>query len=71
MIKSGFRQLHFSNGNGNTRHRKASKNSTLFKNNKMVFLFPLFSHNNNHSIPSCKKSRKKKRGNGSSFLFCV
>ena len=72
MIKSGFRQLHFSNGNiGNTRHRKAAKNSTLFKNNKMVFLFPFPPHNNNHSIPSCKKTRKKKRGNGSLFLFCV
>ena len=31
----------------------------------MVFLFPFSPHNNNHSIPSCKKTRKKKRGNGS------
>ena len=72
MIKSGFRQLHFSNGNiGNI--RKAAKNSTLFKNNKMVFL-SFFLHTtmyNNHSIPSCKKTRKKKRGNGSLFIFCV
>ena len=44
-MKSGFRQLHFSNGNiGNTRHRKAAKNYTLFKNNKMVFLYPFFPH---------------------------
>ena len=35
-----FLQLHFLNGN--TRHRKASKNSTLFKNNKMVFLYLFF-----------------------------
>ena len=50
MIKSGFRQLHFSNGNiGNIRHRKAAKNY----------------------IPSCKKTGKKKRGNGFLFLFCV
>ena len=45
MIKLGLRQLHFSNGNiGNIRHRKASKYSTLFKNNKMVFLYPFFPH---------------------------
>ena len=72
MIKSGFIQLHFSNGNiGNIRHRKVSKNSTLFKNNKMVFLYPFFPAYNNHSTPSCKKTRNKKRGNGSLLLCCV
>ena len=45
MIKSGFGHLHFSNSNiGNIRHQKASKNYALFKNNKMIFLYPFFSH---------------------------
>ena len=36
MTKSGFIQLHFSNGIIG----KALKNSTLFKNNKIVFPHP-------------------------------
>ena len=41
---------------------KCHKNSASFRNNKMVFLY-VFSACNNHSIPSCKKTRKKKQGN--------
>ena len=62
MIKSGFRQLHFSNGNniGNIRHRKAAKNSTLFKNNKMVFLYPFFPHTTIILFQVAKKLEKRK-----------
>ena len=57
MIKSGFRQLHFSNGNiGNIRQRKVSKNSTLFKNNEMVFLYP---HSTPKNSTPCKKLEKR------------
>ena len=63
MIKSCFIQLHFSNGNiGNTRHRKASKNYTLFKNNKMVFLYPFFSHTTVILFQVAKKKQKKETG---------
>ena len=60
MIKSGFRQLHFLNGNiGNTRHRKAQENSTLFKNNKMVFLYPFFPHTTIILFQVAKKLEKE------------
>ena len=62
MIKSGFRQLHFSNGNiGNICHRKASKNSTLFKNNKMVFSI-LFSREQQSFYSKLQKNQKKETG---------
>ena len=60
MIKSGFRQLHFLNGNiVNIRHRKAAKNSTLFKNNKMVFLYPFFPHTTIILLQVAKKLEKR------------
>ena len=60
MIKSGFRQLHFLNGNiGNTRHPKAQKNSTLFKNNKMVFLYLFFPHTTIILFQVAKKLEKR------------
>ena len=72
MIKSGFRQLHFSNGNISIiRHRKAAKKSTLFKNNKMVFLYPFFPHTTIILFQVVKKLEKRNGGNGSLLLFCV
>ena len=60
MIKSGYRQLYFSNGNiGNIRHRKVSKNYTLFKNNKMVFLYPFFPHTTIILFQVAKKIEKR------------
>ena len=70
MIKSGFRQLHFSNGNiGNIRHRKVSKNSTLFKNNKMVFLYPFPSHTTIILFQVAKKPEKRNREMVPYFYF--
>ena len=67
MIKSGFRQLHFSNGNiGNIHHRKASKNYTLFKNNKMVFLYPFFPHT---TIILFQVAKKLEKRNGEMVLY--
>ena len=67
MIKSGFRQLHFSNGNiGNIRHRKASKNSTLFKNNEMVFLYSFIPHT---TIILFQVAKKLEKRNGEMVLY--
>ena len=70
MIKSGFRQLHFSNGNiGNIRHRKVSKNYTLFKNNKMV-LSILFSPHTTIILLQLAKKLEKETGKWF-FIFYV
>ena len=66
MIKSGNQV-----NQGKQSYHKSHKILLCLEiNNKMVFLY-VFSACNNHSIPSCKKIRKKKRENGSLFLFCV
>ena len=62
MIKSG------KPGKGKGSYHKSHKVLLSFRNNKMVYLYCFFCVNN-HSILSCQKTRKKKRGNG--FLFCV
>ena len=44
----------------------------LLKNNKMVFLYPFFpAYNNHYILQVAKKTRKKKRGNGSLFLCFI
>ena len=70
MIKSGFRQFHFSNGNiGNIIHQKAAKNSTLFKNNKMVFLYPFFPHTTTIILFQVAKKLEKRNGEMVLYLY--
>ena len=51
---------------GNIRHQKAAKNSTLFKNNKIVFLYPFFSHT---TIILFQVEKKLEKRNGEMVLY--
>ena len=72
MIKSGFRQLHFLNGNIGKWYSSPKSLKKLYCL-KIIKWFSLsfFPRIQSLYTPSCKKTRKKKRGNGSLFLCFI